>query len=208
MKLFRALAAVVAMGLAAPVGAVINKCVNKDGSVSWTDKPCTVYQAPNSAQSGASAPSPEQQVEAEPVPEAVPERPAAAPAPQEPAPAYESDEPAEPSPEELQQMQEEQMAAIEAEWERRVKRKLPLIIFLFVATMVGWVWQIVTAARMDKVLWAIGLFFLAPVSNIIFTALNWQRARAGFLLYMISGALLLATYVSLYAGMVSALGEG
>jgi len=63
-------------------------------------------------------------------------------------------------------------------------------LVLLVIVMISSLWLTIVGFK-KHILWGIGLLFI-PVVALVFTAMNWSKAKKPFLTYLISSVLLVA----------------
>ncbi len=198
----RSLAAVVCAWLICISGdaySAIYKCPTPDGGTRYSDKACTSLT--QQKDSGRPSRPDRPEAAAEPVVQASPDASAVlqssepsladAPAPIDPMERAGSQDNASAGPEQGSN------AEVKAPPMSRAPRSgnWAIVWLGFIAVCVASVIHIVVAFRAGLTVWGITLILLAPLSNLLFTALHWRKARLGFLLAVAGTVACVGAYV-------------
>lgn len=71
-----------------------------------------------------------------------------------------------------------------------------ILILAGILNLVAFIWLVVTGFK-RSVLWGLLIFFLSPISAIIFAVTNWYDAKKPFLAYILTSILFLVPFFSL-----------
>lgn len=81
-----------------------------------------------------------------------------------------------------------------------------LLAVALLASLVGWVWLLVTAFSEGRYIWGLLMIFIWPVV-IVYGILNWREVKRPFLIYLSAIPLLLMAYGAVFLGAPQRLGQ-